>query len=134
MFTKSFINENVLKEDIENKRKFFDLSFTCLIFMASFGFFFVGLFTFFKFDKFLFINIKEVVFFPQGLVMCFYGFCGLLTAVLQFLIIYYEVGYGYNEFNKSTSFFTLYRKGYPGRNSEVKFIYPLNDILRFFQS
>lgn len=132
MFNKSFIDENVLKEDIENKKKFFDLFFTCLIFMASFGFFFVGLFSFFNLENFFFINTKGVVFFPQGLVMCFYGFFGLIASVLQFFTIYYEVGYGYNEFNKRTASFTLYRKGYPGKNSEVKFIYSLNDIVRYY--
>lgn len=132
MFSRSFRNENVLKEYIENKKKSLDLFFTYLIFIGSFGFFSVGVSSFFSIDSFFFINTKGIIFFPQGLIMCFYGFCGLVSSLLQFITIYYEVGYGYNEFNKNTSCFTLFRKGYPGNKSEIRFVYSLNDIVCYY--
>lgn len=130
MFSKSVISENVLKEYIENKRKVWDLFFTFLIFIGGFGFLSVSICCFLNLDSFLFISTKGIVFFPQGLVMSFYGLFGLILSIYQLSFIYFDVGCGYNEFNKETGLFTLFRKVYPGKNSKVEFIYSLKDILR----
>ena len=42
------------------------------------------------------------MFLPQGLVMSFYGVAGLTLALYLWLTIAWDVGSGYNEFNKAS--------------------------------
>lgn len=66
--------------------------------------------------------------------MFFYGSIGLIISTSQFLILYWKVGEGYNEFNKEKGTVKIYRKGYPGKNSssEVELTYEIKDILRIY--
>ena len=62
--------------------------------------------------------------------MLAYGTLGLLISINQFLILYWKVGEGYNEFNKISDKMIIFRKGFPGKNEDVMITYSLNDILR----
>ena len=62
--------------------------------------------------------------------MCFYGSLGLILSINQFAISILNIGEGFNEFDKTKGNMKIYRKGFPGKNSDVDIIYPLKDIVR----
>lgn len=69
-----------------------------------------------------------IAFFPQGLLMCFYGSLGILLSLYWWLLIYWDIGGGFNEFNKKEGFMRIFRWGYPGKNRRIDLVYPLEDI------
>jgi hypothetical protein len=70
----------------------------------------------------------EIPFIPQGLLMSFYGSLGILLSIYWWFLIFWNVGGGFNEFNKKDGFIRLFRWGYPGKNRRIDFSYPLKDV------
>lgn len=69
-----------------------------------------------------------VPFFPQGLLMSFYGSLGFLLSIYWSLLIFWNVGGGFNEFNKKDGFVRIFRWGYPGKNRKIDLSYSLKDV------
>ena len=67
-------------------------------------------------------------FFPQGLLMCFYGSLGFLLSLYWWFLIFWNVGGGFNEFNKKEGFIRIFRWGYPGQNRKIDLYYTLKDV------
>ena len=61
--------------------------------------------------------------------MGFYGTAALLLCLYLVLIIIWNVGSGFNEFNKQTNEARIFRYGFPGKNREIDLRYPLKDVL-----
>lgn len=55
---------------------------------------------------------------------------GLILSINQLYILYSGIGEGFNEFNRKNGLMKIFRKGFPGKNSDVNIVYPLSDILR----
>ena len=72
-------------------------------------------------------NPVDLVFVPQGITMGFYGSLALLTSIYLWCVIVWDVGAGYNEFNKETGFIRIFRWGYPGKNRMLEISAPLGD-------
>ena len=71
---------------------------------------------------------SSIRFFPQGLIMCFYGSLGLIFGIYLWLSIFWKVGSGFNEFNKSIGVVRIFRWGLPGKNRQIDFRYKIKDI------
>lgn len=69
-----------------------------------------------------------VSFFPQGLLMCFYGSLGLFLSFYWWFLIFWNVGGGFNEFNKKEGKLRIFRWGYPGKNRRIDLSYSLKDV------
>ena len=69
-----------------------------------------------------------VPFFPQGLLMSFYGSLGILLSLYWWFLIFWNVGSGFNEFNKKDGFIRVFRWGYPGKNRKIDLSYSLKDV------
>ena len=67
-------------------------------------------------------------FFPQGLLMSFYGSLGFLLSIYWSLLIFWNVGGGFNEFDKKNGFVRIFRWGYPGKNRKIDLSYNLSDV------
>ena len=67
-------------------------------------------------------------FFPQGLLMSFYGSLGFLLTIYWSLLIFWNVGGGFNEFNKKEGFVRIFRWGYPGKNRKIDLSYKLSEV------
>lgn len=130
LITKS---ENLFKEEIIEPDRVTKFILNTVILSGSLGFFIVGLSSYLGYNLIFFLNSTEILFFPQGITMFLYGTLGLLISINQFLVLYWKVGEGYNEFNKTSGKMTIYRKGFPGKKEDVMITYPLNDILRNFK-
>jgi hypothetical protein len=128
--TENFRNQTVLKEDIieENRAIKYLINFTILF--GALGFLITGISSFYKTNFIIFLNSDEILFFPQGLTMCFYGICGITIGVNQLRILILKIGEGYNKFDKEKGTMEIFRKGFKGNDSDIKIIYPLSDILR----
>lgn len=74
------------------------------------------------------ISVKNITFFPQGLVMCFYGVLGLLFSSYLFFTVFWKVGSGFNEFNKKKGYVRIFRWGFPGNTRRIDLVYTLDAI------
>jgi len=70
----------------------------------------------------------ELPFFPQGLLMSFYGSLGMLLSLYWWFLIFWNVGAGFNEFNKKDGLIRVFRWGYPGKNRKIDLSYSLKDV------
>ena len=99
--------------------------------IVSFGglaFFITGFASFLQKSIFLFNQSKTISFFPQGLVMCFYGCLGLLFGLYLWCTIFWKVGDGFNEFNHHQGLVRIFRWGLPGKNRRIDFQYKIDEI------
>jgi len=84
--------------------------------------------SYFKINLLPFANPTELVFIPQGLVMMFYGTLSSSLSVYILATVFWDVGSGYNEYNKIENLVKIVRKGFPGKNREILLTYPLSSI------
>ena len=69
-------------------------------FFFGFRFIVVGFFSAIKKKIFYFTITKEVVFFPQRMVIIFYGISFFILRVYFFLRVFIDTGSGFNEYDK----------------------------------
>jgi hypothetical protein len=120
---------NLIKRDvIIGSKRFSNIFWASVLFIAGLGFLFSGLSSYFKINLLPFANPKELVFIPQGIVMSFYGSAALMISFYIFLTILWDVGGGYNEFNKIEKLVRIVRKGFPGKNRNIFLVYSFNNI------
>ena len=125
---------------IVGERRFSNYWWATVIFIGSLGFFFTGISSYFQTVPENLLEQTSVLqngsadqglhFFPQGLLMCFYGSLGFFLSLYWWCLIFWNVGGGFNEFNKKTGTVKIFRKGFPWKETSIEIIYPINDILR----
>jgi hypothetical protein len=120
--------ENILIEKIQEQNKTTKWIINIIMLLGSISFFTVGLSSYFNFNIFPILDSREIIFFPQGIIMSFYGISGLFFSINQIFILYWKIGEGYNEFNKNKNNIKIYRKGFPGKNQEIELNYKINQI------
>jgi hypothetical protein len=119
-------NENILIEKIEESDKFTKYTLNILILGGSLGFLVVGISSYLNYNLIPILNSDKIIFFPQGLTMCFYGLCGTIVGINQLLILHNKIGEGFNEFNKELGIMKIYRKG---KKTDINITYSLKDIV-----
>lgn len=127
---------------IVGERRLSNYWWASIIFVGAFGFLWTGLCSYAGFSALLermfnslplsghttFLQSQDIAFFPQGLVMCFYGILGVLVSFYWWLLIFWDIGGGFNEFNKKDGVIRIFRWGYPGQNRKIDFSYNLTDV------
>lgn len=113
---------------IPGSRQFSNYWWGSIVLLGGVGFLTTGISSYFKIDVLPFLSSKTIVFFPQGLVMCFYGVLGLLFSSYLWFALLWGVGGGFNEFNKRDGLVRVFRWGFPGKNRRVDFSHPLDDV------
>jgi hypothetical protein len=140
-------SEGVRRYIIVGERRFSNYWWTCIILLGSFGFLYTGLSSYLGQSLLSIIHINDFVglggtlggsetfkehfdipFFPQGLLMSFYGSLGILLSIYWVLLIFWNVGGGFNEFNKKDGLIRIFRWGYPGKNRKIDLLYSLKDV------
>ena len=109
----------LLRSYIEGSRQVSNLFWAFAVSFGGLGFFLSGLSSFFKVNLLIFSDSTSLSFVPQGIVLVFYGTVGLTLGIFLWLTIWWDIGFGYNEYSKETQQVTLYRKGFPGKNREI---------------
>lgn len=60
--------------------------------------------------------------------MGFYGVLAIVLATYLWLVILWDVGGGYNEFNRDNRKVTIFRQGFPGNDRRVEIVYDFDEI------
>lgn len=121
-------SELIRRYVVVGSRRFSNYWWASIILLGGFGFLLTGISSYLNFDLLPFINSKNILFFPQGLVMCFYGILGLIFSCYLWLTLFWGVGGGFNEFNKKQGIVRIFRWGFPGKNRRIDLSYDIKDI------
>jgi hypothetical protein len=124
----NLVNESVLVFKITGSRRLSNIFWAVIVSLGGFGFFLAGLSSYFQFNLIIFSESTGIAFIPQGIVLLFYGTVGFILGIFLFLTIWWDVGFGYNEYNKNEQQILLYRKGFPGKNRELKLNFAFDDV------
>nr|YP_001019142.1 photosystem I assembly protein Ycf4 [Chlorokybus atmophyticus]Q19V70.2 RecName: Full=Photosystem I assembly protein Ycf4 [Chlorokybus atmophyticus]ABD62262.2 hypothetical chloroplast RF4 [Chlorokybus atmophyticus]WKT05643.1 hypothetical chloroplast RF4 [Chlorokybus atmophyticus] len=118
----------IRRDPVLGSRRLSNYWWATVILVGASGFFLVGISSYFGFNLVPFIKSEEILFIPQGLVMSFYGVAGILLSVYLWLTIIWNVGEGYNEYNKQDGIVRIFRWGFPGKNRRIDLVYPIQDV------
>ncbi len=122
--------KTVLRREILGARRPSNYFWAAITAIGGTGFFLAGISSYLQTNLLPFSDLPaQLVFIPQGIAMGFYGTAALLLCLYLVLIIKWNVGSGYNEFDKEKSEARIFRYGFPGKNREIDLHYPLKDVL-----
>jgi hypothetical protein len=120
--------EQIFKSYFPGSRRLSNLFWALTVSLGGLGFFLSGLSSFFKTNLIIFSDSSGISFIPQGIVLVFYGTVGSILGIFLILTIWWNIGSGYNEYNRAQKEVTLYRKGFPGKNRELLFKFNFEEI------
>lgn len=118
----------VLRQEVLGSRRFSNYWWAVIVSLGATGFLLAGISSYLKVNLLPFSDPTQLIFVPQGLVMCFYGVAGILLALYLWLVITLDVGGGYNEFNRSQESVQIFRWGFPGKNRRIEIKCGLQDV------
>ena len=122
--------KTLLRQEILGARRPSNYFWAAVTAVGGLGFFLAGVSSFLNTNLLPFSDLPaQLVFIPQGIAMGFYGTAALLLCAYLCLIVIWNVGGGYNEFNKESGEARIFRQGFPGKNREIELVYPLKDLL-----
>ena len=122
------MNSNVLRQNILGSRRFSNYFWAVVSLIGGLGFLLAGLSSYFKINLLIVSDPRNLQFIPQGVALLFYGVAGSLLSLYLWLVIFWNVGGGYNEFNKETGLAKIFRYGFPGKNRNLEINIALEDI------
>ncbi|WZZ87483.1 hypothetical protein YC2023_116062 [Brassica napus] len=71
---------------------------------------------------------QEIFFFPQGIVMSFYGIAGLFISCYLWCTILWNLGSGYDLFDQKEGIVRIFRWGFPGKSRRIFLRFLMKDI------
>nr|YP_010702082.1 photosystem I assembly protein Ycf4 [Asplenium incisum]WCL38367.1 photosystem I assembly protein Ycf4 [Asplenium incisum] len=113
---------------IKGSRTFANLCWACILPCGATGFLLVGLSSYVGKDLIPGLSSEHIVFIPQGVVMCFYGIAGLFLGLYLWCTAFWNVGGGYNLFDKREGFSSIFRWGFPGKSRRIHIRLGLKDV------
>ena len=120
--------QQTLRQDVLGSRRLSNLVWAIVVTIGGIGFLLAGLSSYLQTNLLIVSDTSQLQFIPQGVALTFYGVAGSLLAIYLWLLVAWNVGGGYNEFDKETEKITIFRQGYPGKNREVKVEIPIAEI------
>ncbi len=118
----------VMIDPVVGAKRFSNYFWAGVVTAGSTGFLLTGASAYLHHNLVFFLDASEIKFFPQGLVMSFYGVAGALLSTYLWLTITWDVGAGYNEFNKDEGIMRIFRYGFPGKNRRINLVSDLADV------
>nr|YP_010982814.1 Ycf4 [Cordia monoica]YP_010982901.1 Ycf4 [Cordia sinensis]WOH22040.1 Ycf4 [Cordia monoica]WOH22126.1 Ycf4 [Cordia sinensis] len=122
----SWRSEHIWIEPIRGSRKISNFSWAFILFLGSLGFLLVGISSYL--GRNLISFSQQIVFFPQGIVMSFYGISGLFISSYLWSTISWNVGSGYDRFDRREGIVCIFRWGFPGKNRRIFLRFLIKDI------
>jgi|TARA_B110000977_G_scaffold198611_1_gene283822 hypothetical protein len=126
--TERVSTDSVMIDPVVGAKRFSNYFWAGVVTTGATGFLITGASAYFEHNLLWFLDASEIKFFPQGLVMSFYGVAGSLLATYLWLTINWDVGAGYNEFNKDEGIMRIFRYGFPGKNRRINLVSQLADV------
>lgn len=109
----------LIRSEIQGSRQLNNIFWAVAVTIGGLGFFLKGLSSFFQLNLLSPTNSIPLSFLPQGITLLFYGTVGISLGIFLWLTVWWDVGSGYNEYNKEAQKIILFRKGFPGKNREL---------------
>ena len=97
-------------------------------FLGGTGFFLAGVSSYLQVQILPFTKVDNISFIPQGIVMTFYGSIGIFLSLFLFANIIFNVGGGFNKYDKNLNKVEIFRLGFPIQNREIYLAYNFKDI------
>ncbi|HEY9735886.1 MAG TPA: photosystem I assembly protein Ycf4 [Trichocoleus sp.] len=119
----------VLRRTILGARRLSNYWWATVLTLGGGGFLLAGISSYLKINLLPFADPTQLLFIPQGIVMGFYGTAALALATYLWLLIAWNVGGGYNEFDKKSDKLRIVRSGFPGENRHIEIEHPLESVL-----
>lgn len=126
--TERVSTDTVMIDPVVGAKRFSNYFWAGVVTAGSTGFLLTGASAYLHHNLVFFLDATDIKFFPQGLVMSFYGVAGAMLATYLWLTISWDVGAGYNEFNKDEGIMRIFRYGFPGKNRRVNLVSDLADV------
>nr|QYB18881.1 hypothetical chloroplast RF4 [Climaconeis sp.] len=120
-----YLNQ-VRQDKIIGSRRFSNYFWSFFLFVGGLGFLLAGISSYFKINLLPFTNPTKLVFIPQGVIMTFYGTLSLFLSFYMFISLLFDIGSGYNEYNKDENIIRIVRKGFSTKNREIFLTYDLS--------
>lgn len=117
-----------VRYEVAGARRISNYLWGIILSLGGTAFLLTGLSAYFNTPLLPFVNFSTIQFFPQGLVMCFYGILGIFLGLYIWLILLWNLGEGFNEFNLETGQVRIFRWGFPGKNRRIDLQYPIDDV------
>lgn len=111
---------------ISGSRRLSNIFWASAVTIGGLGFFLTGLSSYFNVNLLVFSDVSNIAFIPQGIVLTFYGTVALTLGIFLWLTIWWDVGFGYNDYNAKE--ITVYRKGFPGKNRELNLTFRSDNV------
>ena len=122
------MQKEIRQDKIIGSRRFSNYFWATLLLIGGLMFLLAGISSYLKINLLPFANTTELVFIPQGIVMMFYGTLSFGLSIYIIATLFWDIGSGYNEYNKVENLVKVVRKGFPGKNREILLTYPLSNI------
>ena len=124
----SWRSERIWIELIVGSRKTSNFCWAFILFLGSLGFFLVGISSYLGRNLISLFPSQQIIFFPQGIVMSFYGIAGLFISSYLWSTIFWNVGSGYDRFDRKEEIVCIFRWGFPGKNRRILLRFLMKDI------
>ena len=128
----SQINLNFCKmiqqETIVGSRRLSNYIWATVILIGGMSFLLAGLSIYWKIELLPFTQVSDLLFFPQGIIMIFYGTAAISFSIFLWFMIILNIGGGYNKFDRLNGLITIFRLGFPGENRKILLTYPIKDV------
>ncbi|BDE17685.1 photosystem I assembly protein ycf4 (chloroplast) [Galdieria partita] len=121
-------NNNIILQPIIGARRWDNIFWAIITLAAGSGFFLTGLSSYMKKTILFFIAPSDLSFIPQGVLMLFYGALAIFISVFLWFTIAFDIGSGYNKFDKLNDSIKILRLGFPGKNRFINLEYKINEI------
>nr|YP_009532163.1 photosystem I assembly protein Ycf4 [Lamprocapnos spectabilis]AYA29273.1 photosystem I assembly protein Ycf4 [Lamprocapnos spectabilis] len=121
-------SERIWIELIAGSRKTSNLCWASILLLGSLGFLLVGTSSYLGRNLISLFPSQQIFFFPQGLVMSFYGIAGLFISSYLWCTISWNVGSGYDRFDRKEGIVCIFRWGFPGKNRRILLRFLMSDV------
>nr|QUG09841.1 photosystem I assembly protein Ycf4 [Pseudocerastium stellarioides] len=121
-------SECIWIELIRGSRKISNFGWAFILLLGSLGFVLVGISSYLGRNFISLFPPQQILFFPQGIVMSFYGIAGLFISSYLWCTISLNVGSGYDFFDKKEGIVCIVRRGFPGKNRRICLRFLIKDI------
>nr|QVX28834.1 photosystem I assembly protein Ycf4 [Ctenodon histrix] len=127
-YNDDYPEEDLLIQYVPGSRKTSNFCWAFILFLGSLGFLLVGTSSYLDRDLFYLFPSQQILFFPQGIVMSFYGIAGFFISSYLWCTIWLDVGSGYNLFDRKERKVCIFRWGFPGKNRRIFLRFLMDDI------
>ncbi len=128
MIQSTSTDARLLRYEVTGSRRFSNYWWAAIISIGGIGFLLAGLSSYLQVNLLPVSDPTNLVFIPQGIAIGFYGVAGSLLALYLWLVIAWDVGGGYNEFDLESDRVRVFRWGFPGKNRRIEVSCRPNDV------